>query len=484
MDPKQTNTKRRYSDVAAGRSAADENDVPTSSIEPVAKKIKTDSSNQAELEVFPLKERYSWLRDQTKDLIEVLSPDKLKSWLFEGKRETVITKTDFCDPKLLRQLLAPKKMLSTFDEKTINNAQQRSDPFGEIRKEIFGTSRAAMKMANMDATLEFMFTKPVDENGESLVQSDEVLHFADVCAGPGGFSEYVLWREKTARGIGFTLKATSDFKLDAFINGRPEMFDTFYGIKGDGDIFDPENIKSLTDHVLEKVSRGVHFMMSDGGYDVSGKPRKTLENLSGSKRMGLCQCLVALSIVRINGHFVTKLFDLFTPFNVGLVYFMYKCFKQITILKPHSSRPNSSERYLVCKWKKENTDTIRDHLIETNRKMFNDVDSDKDVLGFLPLEVIKKDRSFFDYIQKSNEDIAQREISAVQKISEYCKDVDRTVEGQGDLRMKCLKLWKIPLVPALRRSARINAFSALRGSARINAAILTPRGNSNNKWKN
>ena len=28
----------------------------------------------------------------------------------------------------------------------------------------------------------------------TLVAPDELLYFADVCAGPGGFSEYVLWR--------------------------------------------------------------------------------------------------------------------------------------------------------------------------------------------------------------------------------------------------------------------------------------------------
>ena len=42
----------------------------------------------------------------------------------------------------------------------------------------------------------------------SLPQSSQdVLYFADICAGPGGFSEYVLWRKTWhAKGFGFTLK--------------------------------------------------------------------------------------------------------------------------------------------------------------------------------------------------------------------------------------------------------------------------------------
>lgn len=47
-----------------------------------------------------------------------------------------------------------------------------------------------------------------------------------------------------------------------------------------------------------------------------------------SKQLYLCQCLMALEIVRTHGHFVTKLFDVLTPFSVGLIYMIYKCFNK------------------------------------------------------------------------------------------------------------------------------------------------------------
>lgn len=41
----------------------------------------------------------------------------------------------------------------------------------------------------------------------NLLGPYDVLYFADICAGPGGFSEYVLWRCKWhAKGFGMTLK--------------------------------------------------------------------------------------------------------------------------------------------------------------------------------------------------------------------------------------------------------------------------------------
>lgn len=53
------------------------------------------------------------------------------------------------------------------------------------------------------------------------------------------------------------------------------------------------------------------------------------------------------------GHFVCKVFDLFTPFSVGLVYLMYRAFDELYVFKPVTSRPANSERY--SKYKYPNT---------------------------------------------------------------------------------------------------------------------------------
>lgn len=65
----------------------------------------------------------------------------------------------------------------------------------------------------------------------SLINHGELLYFADICAGPGGFSEYVLWRKKPgdAKGFGFTLKGSNDFKLDFFHSTHSEFFEPHYG---------------------------------------------------------------------------------------------------------------------------------------------------------------------------------------------------------------------------------------------------------------
>lgn len=57
------------------------------------------------------------------------------------------------------------------------------------------------------------------------------MYFGDVCAGPGGFSEYVLWRRRWhAKGFGMTLKGANDFKLEDFFAAPSELFEPYYGM--------------------------------------------------------------------------------------------------------------------------------------------------------------------------------------------------------------------------------------------------------------
>lgn len=54
-------------------------------------------------------------------------------------------------------------------------------------------------------------------------------------------------------------------------------------------------------------------------------------------------CLIAYT----GGHFVCKVFDMFTPFSAGLFYLLYRCFRTVCLFKPVTSRPANSERYAI-----------------------------------------------------------------------------------------------------------------------------------------
>lgn len=103
-------------------------------------------------------------------------------------------------------------IFDSLDDEDLRRARSRSNPYETIASVIF-LNRAAVKMANMDAVFDFIFTKPKKQNSrESALDSRELLYFADVCAGPGGFSEYVLfrrgWRAKGKILLVLTIKFT------------------------------------------------------------------------------------------------------------------------------------------------------------------------------------------------------------------------------------------------------------------------------------
>ncbi|XP_050680047.1 cap-specific mRNA (nucleoside-2'-O-)-methyltransferase 1 isoform X1 [Leptidea sinapis] len=397
---------------------------------------------------------FTWSPDETKAVAkeavvwmpsppeqETLSGDVLDDWLKKGpKKLTIDDEKNFVEPSILEGIIKAKTIFDSLYDEDMRNARFRSNPYETIGSVIF-LNRAAVKMANLDAVFDFMFTQPTQPSGESSIDKNDILYFADVCAGPGGFSEYVLYKKGWgAKGFGFTLKGPNDFKISDFYAGSPETFNTFYGVKNDGNVYDPANLMSLKDFVLNQTDdKGVHFLMADGGFSVRGQ-----ENLQEilSKQLYLCQCLAALMLVRTGGHFVVKMFDVFTKFSVGLIYIMYRCFDQVCIIKPVTSRPANSERYLVCKWKKTGTESAEHHLYSVNSSLWNDRDTD--ITELVPLSVIKEDKGFYNYIYNSNCVIGESQIKHLLKIAEFSKNKDLKEPIQTEMREECLKLWQLP----------------------------------------
>ncbi|XP_029663238.1 cap-specific mRNA (nucleoside-2'-O-)-methyltransferase 1-like isoform X2 [Formica exsecta] len=378
-------------------------------------------------------EDMEWLPNMHSD---TLLAENMVDWIKTGpKKLTIDDETMYCNPEILEQIIRSKTVFDKLDKVEMRKARTRSNPYETIRTANF-LNRAAVKMANINRACNFMFTDPKD------LHPNKLLYFADVCAGPGGFSEYILSRKKWhAKGFGFTLKNEDDFTLDEFFAGPCETFHPFYGSKGNGDVFDPQNQEEFRSLIMKHTyGKGVHFMMSDGGFSVEGQ--KNIQEIL-SKQLYLCQCLVALMIVRPGGHFVTALFDLFTPFSIGLVYLMYRCFENICIFKPNTSRPANSERYLICKTKKDDTQAVVHHLSHVNHSLLKK-DDKNDVIQLVPLDVLEADKAFVSYLRSSNDALGKKQVIGLSKIEAFCKDPMLTEPKQADMRKECLNYWNIP----------------------------------------
>ena len=92
--------------------------------------------------------------------------------------------------EVLQSVLRCKSVFDRLEPEELRKARTRSNPFETIRGAFF-LNRAAMKMANMDAICDFMFTNPRDRENRPLVKPNEPLYFADVCAGDFKLLQYV-----------------------------------------------------------------------------------------------------------------------------------------------------------------------------------------------------------------------------------------------------------------------------------------------------
>uniref|UniRef100_A0A7N5ZZ21 Cap-specific mRNA (nucleoside-2'-O-)-methyltransferase 1 n=1 Tax=Anabas testudineus TaxID=64144 RepID=A0A7N5ZZ21_ANATE len=387
-------------------------------------------------------EKVEWFPECTTEFPDA---DELRDWMTVGDRKLKIEdETEFCTEDLLHTLLRCKTVFDDLEGEEMRRARTRSNPYETIRGGIF-LNRAAMKMANLDHCFDYMFTNPKDAHGKSLTKDreGELLYFGDVCAGPGGFSEYVLWKRRWhAKGFGMTLKGPCDFKLEDFYAAPSELFEPYYGeggVDGDGDITRPENVTAFRNFILESTERrGLHFLMADGGFSVEGQ-----ENIQEilSKQLLLCQFLTALSTLRTGGHFVCKTFDLFTRFSVGLVYLLYLCFDRISLFKPVTSRPANSERYIVCRGLKPGSDAVREYMFRINLKLNKLRNTDRDVTDVVPLSIIKEDTDFYQYMVNSNESLCAVQIKALAKIHAFVVEPTLSEPRQADIRKECLKLW-------------------------------------------
>lgn len=367
--------------------------------------------------------------------------DELVEWKEVGKKKlTIHDESQFCDEELLNTMLKCKTIFDDLEGYELRQARTRSNPYETIRGAIF-LNRAAMKMANMDCVFDFEFTSP------SNVSKNELLYFADVCAGPGGFSEYFLWRRKwRSKGFGFTLKGKNDFKLEDFFAADAELFEPHYGVKGvdgDGDIMNCENMMEFQKFVLENTDgKGVHFFMADGGFSVEGQ-----ENIQEivSKQLTLCQFACSLLVLRAGGIFLCKTFDLFTPFSASLVYLLRRVFDDVTLFKPVTSRPANSERYVVCKGYRDDSERlVAEYLVSVNSDLNDYKNTDKDITSVVPLDILLEDTSFCDYLTQSNESIAKEQCKALAKLHAFVKDRTFKETRQNFIRKECLQKWRIP----------------------------------------
>jgi len=228
--------------------------------------------------------------------------------------------------------------------------------------------------------------------------------FGHLAEGPGGFMEASYnYRKNLGNNnsvgndvfFGITLKPSSDFIPDW--NKMKKIFHNNSNIKIDyGNLYVMNDIKNYLENFKY---RKAHLVTADGGFDYSSDFNGQEVN---SCQIIYSECIVALNILRENGCFVCKVFDLFSITMIQILYILSYSFEHIHIYKPDTSRPANSEKYLVCMHYKNNlTDQMKKDLLNVIGawSMKNETLGEKESIRFKNMKI---DNSFVKKINDYN----------------------------------------------------------------------------------
>ncbi len=188
-------------------------------------------------------------------------------------------------------------------------------------------------------------------NTNLLNNIKEPLTFCALAEGPGGFVEcFINYRKKKFQGKNdliycMTLQKKNYCewkKIKRFLKKKQNKKITIlYGKDKTGNLYNIDNIIHLQDSIKHKCN----LVTADGGFDYSIDFNKQ-EQLS--YHLIFCEIVSAFAILKKGGYFILKIFEIHTNVTVQMIYLINLYFEKIDILKPFTSRPANSEKYLIC----------------------------------------------------------------------------------------------------------------------------------------
>jgi len=188
-----------------------------------------------------------------------------------------------------------------------------------------------------------------------------------------------------------------------------------YGKDNTGDINNIENVK----HIERMTNASFYLITADGGFD-EGTDFNNKEQLHYS--LILNEIGTAIRLQKYDGHFILKMFDIFTETSIHLLYLLNLCYKNVHIYKPKTSRPTNSEKYIICKNFKLD-DNKRNEILE---KLLLPKLKKNLYMSFRLFDEIPED--FVENIRNINTILVKKQCEYLQYAIELCNNQDFFVE--------------------------------------------------------
>lgn len=280
---------------------------------------------------------------------------------------------------------------------------------------------------------EIYYTFDLFENKKKNIQ------FVHLAEGPGGFMESSLNYCKLNKITnctywGITLAPTDEFvpdwnKLKKNFTKDNNCFIEY------GDLYQYEDVKKFIDK-----TKKCHIVTADGGFDYSSDFNGQELN---SCRIIYSEIVTALNVLNKDGHFIIKLFDLFSLTSLQFLELLNQTFKQVIIYKPETSRPANSEKYLVCTHFLDNLSEKTKQKLLMNIKEWTNIENRKNNNSNNEEYIIFKDykinnQTFYD-LNEFNELYLNEQLKSINSIIHIIQNKLSKNEYHNTLKDQVLK---------------------------------------------
>jgi len=186
-----------------------------------------------------------------------------------------------------------------------------------------------------------------------------------------------------------------------------------YGKDDTGDINNWTNI----DYIGHIAKNQFFLITADGGFD-EGTDFNNKEQLHYN--LILSEIYAAVKLQKKGGHFILKVFDIFTETSMHLMYLLSLMYDTISIYKPKTSRPTNSEKYIICKGFILDEDQ-RAFFISKLGEIYNLIKKTKSkYLSFRLFETIPQE--FVDCIHEANLQLLTKQCNFLKTAISLCED--------------------------------------------------------------
>lgn len=324
---------------------------------------------------------------------------------------------------LLEQNKSIEDVVTTYKDKIEfyyeNKSWDRFKRYGNEYENIFITQKSPLNISRYNAVSRAFFKlwEIMHDYKHLIFKNDEDIKCMFLCESPGGFTEAIIKyrRDKGFKNdeyTGISLKSDNkeipEWKYDKYVNIN-------YGFDNTGDLYNYRNITFLVDKLYPNSQ---DIITGDGGFDTSS-------NFNDQEGMSfhliLCEILSAIELQKKNGSFILKIFSMFNVNTLKLLQIVKEFYKEIRILKPKTSRPANSEKYLLCTCFRNDTEehVIRKKGLQKLVKNYSNSNME-DYFKTVPFN-----NHILQQLVTYNQEFSLNQINYIDKIIEYIQEDDK-----------------------------------------------------------